>query len=292
MIISLIALICESLLLLASNARPFGIHQKLARTNRNKGSVDVHSIFILEVQDVNIVLRAQMTAHPLNSKLVRNLTALAENILTNTCELSGIENRFEFSGHKFACLIHFEFILRNKKVVRHKRLWGGGPLGSFMEVIFNQFSVRPEFKVSRTPRHWGFNDFVTDDNEDISGHGSIQSALSLKIRGLALLTKVTRKHFGTANDNTFSLQNLSKIIKFFCGFLHQMLRERLSGLSLVHVPVLLRPDSFARNMPLWNSCSVNSTDNNFFERVKLIVAVHDRLCSSGESASSGRSTLQ
>lgn len=56
--------------------------------------------------------------------------------------------------------------------------------------------------------------------------------------------------------------------------------ERLANVVLVHVPVLGRPNSLARDMPLRDGGVVYTTDDHLLQRVPLRMRVHDagRVC--------------
>lgn len=51
--------------------------------------------------------------------------------------------------------------------------------------------------------------------------------------------------------------------------IHKMFREWLSGLGFVHVPVLVGPNSFSRDVPFGNGSSFHTADNN------LLLSVND-----------------
>jgi len=60
-------------------------------------------------------------------------------------------------------------------------------------------------------------------------------------------------------------------------FVDHLRRKGLARLSLVHIPPLLRPHGLARHVPLRDSCSLDTSDDDLLEQIELVVGVHDRL---------------
>lgn len=57
--------------------------------------------------------------------------------------------------------------------IRHRGLGRGRPFGPLAEVLLNDRPVGSVFKETGPPSHGGFDDFVPDDQQNVSRHGCV-----------------------------------------------------------------------------------------------------------------------
>ena len=69
------------------------------------------------------------------------------------------------------------------KFITHLGLRCGCPFGASTEVLFQQGPVGAVLKEPSAPRHWGLNDLLAYDHEDVTWHGGIKPG-GFKVRGL------------------------------------------------------------------------------------------------------------
>ena len=105
----------------AGYTRSNWVDQHFSRSERNKRAVDVHGVLILEVQDMDIVLRPEVSPHPFNAEQIRHLTALREDIFPYASEICRIKCRFEFCNHVVVQCRNFKLRLADVKLVGHGR---------------------------------------------------------------------------------------------------------------------------------------------------------------------------
>jgi len=210
------ALIGEGLLGLASDAGSLGVDQELAGGQRDESAIDVHGVLVLEVQHVDRVLGAEVAAHPLDAEVVGHLGALHENVLADTRELGGVEDRLELGGHEGA-LAGLEGGLALVELVGHEGLGGGGPLGALVEVLLDQLAEGAVLEETGSPGHGGLDDLVAHDHEDIAGHRGVQTVGALKVRSNVRLREVLLGDLGASHGDTFGLEDLSEVVEFSGG---------------------------------------------------------------------------
>jgi hypothetical protein len=169
-----------SLLRLANDAWAIRVHEQFSGSKRDECAVDVHRVLVLEIEHVNCVFGTQVSSEPLNAKFVSNLTSLAENVLSDSCKLGGVEHWLKFSCDKVVCRADFKLRFGHIEIIRHLRLRCGGPFSAyseftvtnfriharrttptFVEILLDELAVRPILKEARPPRHRSFDDFVS-----------------------------------------------------------------------------------------------------------------------------------
>lgn len=76
-----------------------------------------------------------------------------------------------------------------------------------MKILLYQFPIRSILEKARSPSHRCFDDFVAHNNEHIPGHGRVEAALALEVRGLIRLGKITRTDLGPSDNTAFCFQD-------------------------------------------------------------------------------------
>ena len=71
---------------------------QLTWSNGVEGSVYVHGVGVLECENVESVVAAQVSAHPFYSEVVGHLTPLNEDIFSAAHKVSSVESGFELGG--------------------------------------------------------------------------------------------------------------------------------------------------------------------------------------------------
>ena len=129
LVVPIMPVVCVSALKLARDAWAFGVHKQLARTQRHKGAVYVHSILVLEIKDVDSVVAAQVTSHPFDAKHIGHLRSLHKYVPTNAGELGSVKNGLEFRCDELTDSF-FELLLFPIKLVTHEGLRGSCKTGT------------------------------------------------------------------------------------------------------------------------------------------------------------------
>ena len=62
----------------------------------------MHSVLVLEIEHVDAIFVSQVPPHPLYSEIIRDLTALHEDVPSNAGKFRSVEYRLELSGDEMA----------------------------------------------------------------------------------------------------------------------------------------------------------------------------------------------
>ena len=71
----------------------------------------------------------------------------------------------------------------------HQRFWRDRPGCSSMKIFFHEISISSVFEKSCSPTHWCFNDFFSNNQQNIARHRSIHST-RCEVRSFILLKKI------------------------------------------------------------------------------------------------------